>query len=58
MEPKTMLKYLVLILPVFGQAFLAVRFFFKDDFVGALIALFTLNIMIVFIHTAISEKRI
>lgn len=58
MELKKLLKYLVLILPVFGQMWLAVRFFFRDDFIGAVIALFTMNIMIIFIYKAIEEKRI
>lgn len=53
-----MAKYLVLILPILGQMWLAVRFFFYDDFAGAVIALFTMNIMIIFVYNAIKDKKV
>jgi len=58
MEIKQILRYIVLVLPVLGQAYLSVRFLLKEDLIGAVIALFALNTMIIFIYRAIEEKRV
>lgn len=58
MELRRLLSLVILTLPVLGQLVLAVRFFEKADFIGAVISLFTLNVFIIFIYRAIEEKKI